>query len=163
MRRPKRCNPPDLTKKIRKQFLEILREGWSETHAKRALKIPNVRYDDYKRWTPSWQKAVDDTKAAVIAVLEDEVHRRGVKGVLEPMVSGGKIVVHKRVYSDRLLAMSVKAKSPTYAALQSNGSNFELAFSNAAEELLSRLTTLVEVANRTEQAIFDEVRKASSA
>ena len=55
-------------------------------------------------WEEAWRVGVD--------ALEGEALRRGVEGVLEPVWYNGKIVGHRRRYSDVMLIFMLKARRP---------------------------------------------------
>jgi hypothetical protein len=66
-----------------------------------------------------FRKKWEEAQSRAIARLEREAIRRGVEGVPDIVVSGGKVVRHKgrplirREYSDRLLALVLRAKKPS--------------------------------------------------
>ncbi len=143
-------------KKSRKKFLNLLAQGWSESYSCRQIPISWQRYKTYKKETPAWQAKIEEAIELGTKELEDQVTRRGSKGVLEPIVSAGKIVTYKRVYSDSLLKLAVTARSPTYASFKPTGPDTELALAGAAETLLSRLTNLFEFAAKADKAAAGE-------
>ncbi len=66
------------------------------------------------RWLeqPRFKTLYDDAHDEALDILEEEARRRAVEGVLEPVVSGGKIIGRVRKYSDNLLITLLKAKRP---------------------------------------------------
>lgn len=146
----------NFTREVRKKFLAIIADGFSESYACKQTRFSWTRYKRYKADTPSWQVKVDEAFDLGVRTLEDEVNRRGTKGVMEPVVSGGKIVTFKRSYSDTLLKLAVGARSSIYALAKSTGQDFELALPGAAEKLLGRLAALIEHANESEERIAEE-------
>lgn len=75
---------------------------------------------DLMRRDPEFREQCIDAKAQGISVLEAEAHRRAVEGVLEPVVSGGKVVVEKVVASDRLLMFLLQAADKERFGQQQN-------------------------------------------
>lgn len=56
------------------------------------------------KWDEAIESGLDD--------VEEEMHRRGVKGVLEPVFYRGKMVAKIRHYSDALLMAQLRARRP---------------------------------------------------
>ena len=153
----RRKNPFD--RKAKKRFLEILSEAFSEEYAIRKLRINRDQYYEYKRETESWVHKVNEAKAAGIKALEDEAIRRGSKGLLDPVVSSGKIVTFRRIYSDKLLSEALRAKSQTYATARNEGSDFTDTITGASEILLAKLVALAEDADRLDSDSIAEARR----
>jgi hypothetical protein len=61
-----------------------------------------------EKFSALYQEAHEDA----LDVIEEEARRRAVDGVLEPIVSAGKVVAHVRRYSDSLLALLLRGKRP---------------------------------------------------
>jgi hypothetical protein len=103
-----------LSKRTRTTFLELLAEGYSVTHAANAAGVYRQRlYEARDRdeafaaeWADAYERGTD--------VLRDELRRRALEGIEEPIVSAGKVVAYKRVYSDRLLELELKRRDPSY-------------------------------------------------
>lgn len=150
------------TRQKRERFLDVLREGWSENWAMTKVGVSRTKYRSYKNETPEWVTRVDEAKQDGVTALEDEATRRGKRGYVRPVVSGGKVVVWERNFSDKLLSEALKAKSKTYAPSQSTGAHFEDAISGAAEILLGRLTDLVKLANEHDESILAEAESGGS-
>lgn len=148
-------NRVEFNKETRKKFLAIIAEGFSESHACKQVRLSWTRYKYYKRDTPTWQAKLDEAFELGIKCLEDEVNRRGTKGVLEPVVSAGKIVTFKRNYSDTLLKLAVSARSSTYAIAKPTGEDFEATLSGAAEKLLDKLIAVIEYVNTAEKSAYE--------
>jgi hypothetical protein len=58
-------------------------------------------------------RAWDEIEAETTDAMEREAYRRGVLGVSEPVVSGGKLLGEVQKYSDTLLIFMLKARKPT--------------------------------------------------
>lgn len=101
--------------KAAKRFLKF----YAETGRKGdSAKAAGVSYSVVRHWEMN-----DDTFGALVldaheewlSVLERELHRRAVEGVLEPIVAGKdpEIVTYVRKYSDPLLSLMAKKADPT--------------------------------------------------
>lgn len=64
--------------------------------------------DDDADFAAAWDIALEDAAD----MMEEEVHRRAVEGVLRPVYQGGKKVGSVREYSDTLLIFRLKAVRP---------------------------------------------------
>jgi hypothetical protein len=61
---------------------------------------------------PLFAEQWDDALTVALAALETEAYRRAVQGTEQPVMSGGKVVATVRRYSDRLLALLLRAHAP---------------------------------------------------
>ncbi len=68
-------------------------------------------YDTCQR-DPAFKAQLAEAKDAGADVLEEEIRRRAVEGVEEPVYYQGEIVGHVRKYSDILLIFAAKAARP---------------------------------------------------
>ncbi len=67
--------------------------------------LEDVRFPDYpERFARATHEAAEVMEAAMVS--------RGVQGWDEPVYQGGELVGHKRVYSDRLLEIGLRARLP---------------------------------------------------
>jgi hypothetical protein len=69
--------------------------------------VYDARHKDqkfYDKWEAAWSKGID--------ALEEEMMRRAIKGVAEPVYQGGKLVGTKRNYSDTLAIFMAKGARP---------------------------------------------------
>jgi hypothetical protein len=94
-------------------FLTALSETGSVTKATDAARIsyttPYAHAKKFPEFNTYWEVAL----AVAGDRLEEEARRRAVEGVEEPMYSAkGDFLGYKRVYSDTLLAMLLKAAKP---------------------------------------------------
>jgi hypothetical protein len=108
----KRC------REIEEAFLNGIRAGWSVSRSaweanihvstaynwKRDSLDSDGKDDFAERWAAAYEAGVD--------VLEDEVHRRAVKGVEKPVYQGGILVGAVTEYSDSLLSFALRGKNP---------------------------------------------------
>ncbi len=83
-------------------------------NVRRAAVAAGVGRRTVYRWLeqPRFKTLYDEAHDEALDLLEEEARRRAVEGVLEPVVSGGKIVGRVRKYSDNLLTTLLKAKRP---------------------------------------------------
>ena len=95
-------------------FLEALSSGFSVTHAANAAGVLRQRVyelrDADERFAAEWAAAFE----AGTDVLRDEVRRRAVDGVEEPVFQRGELVGHVRKFSDVLLIFELKRRDPSY-------------------------------------------------
>lgn len=80
----------------------------------RAALTVNVGRQTVYNWRQdsAFAKLYDEAHEDALDRLEEEARRRAVDGVVEPVVSAGKVVTHVRNYSDALLMMLLRAKRP---------------------------------------------------
>lgn len=130
-------------KRMRK-FLSILADGWTSVKASIETGISHSHWQRERKNNPSFAKRWLEAEKAGVATLEDAAHKRGVRGVLRPVVSQGRIVTFVREYSDGLLSNSLKARSEKYAPAAPGDRAFEESFVVAAETLYAKLDSLFE-------------------
>lgn len=114
VRQPKGAPPKTKDESIRERFLKALALGWSVTYAANAANlgyrtVHKMRQDD-PEFAAAWANAVEQAKDRTL----DEVKRRAIDGVLEPVYHQGAVVGEIRKYSDTLLALKAKAEHPQY-------------------------------------------------
>lgn len=110
----RRRRSPAVPKRARETFLEHLAAGFSITHAADHAGVYRRRLYELRDADEAFRQAWADAFEAGTDVLRDELRRRAVDGFDEPLVSAGKIVGVKRVYSDRLLELELKRRDPSY-------------------------------------------------
>jgi hypothetical protein len=103
-----------VSKRARAVFLERLAAGFSVTHAADGAGVYRRRFYELREVDEEFARAWADAYESGTDALRDEARRRAVEGVSEPLVSAGKIVGHKVVYSDRLLELELKRRDPAY-------------------------------------------------
>jgi hypothetical protein len=103
----------------RKAFLRALAETGNVTAAIEIAGTSRTRVYDLRRAEPFFAAAWDEAEETAADGLEAEARRRAVVGVLEPVVSAGKVVrdddgqpIAVRRYSDNLLLALLKAHRP---------------------------------------------------
>ncbi len=114
----------EISKKKRKVFLKLLAEtGGNVKAASEAVGYANTSFlmkfkKEDEDFAEEWEEAVQ----AGAAILEAEILRRGIDGVLEPVFYKGKVVGYKTVYSDPLLLAAIKKVDPGYRDARIGGS-----------------------------------------
>ncbi len=108
-----------ITGRHRRRFLEALAETGNVTLAARAAGISRARVYELRGLDPAFAAAWEDAEQIAADRLEAEARRRGVDGVPEPVVSGGRHVVgedgnplYVQKYSDPLLLALLRAHRP---------------------------------------------------
>lgn len=78
------------------------------------LSAVGVDYGTFRRWKedPVFLLEFEAANEAFKGRLHDETVRRAVEGVIEPVVSAGRLVTNKRVFSDTLLTQLNRAHAP---------------------------------------------------
>lgn len=115
-RKRKRANagtkPGRTTRAKIRAFLSALADSGNIRQSCEAANVSRTYIYDVRRADPAfaqaWDEAIDDACDLIIA----EAHRRAVRGVKVPVYQGGKLVGHKREYSDTLLMFLLKAWKP---------------------------------------------------
>lgn len=109
---------PAFCERRRKLFLKALERNGVVTDACEIAEVsPDTVYSARDR-NPVFRKQMERARGKAIDRLEKEAYRRAVDGVPDIVVSNGKVVRHKgkvlyrQVYSDRLLAILLRAKKP---------------------------------------------------
>lgn len=111
-----------ITSEIRKKFLKLLAgNGGIVRHACRDLGVsPDKMYHQRKRY-PKFRKAWEVAIDRGIDRMEDEAKRRAMDGHEEPIYYKGKLAGYRRVPSDALLTLILKAHRPHYGRQEITG------------------------------------------
>lgn len=105
-------------KRRREIFLRKLAQNGVVTDACDAANVSSKTVYSLADRNPVFRRQMEDARTKAIDRLEREAFRRAVDGVPDIVVSNGKVVRHKgkvlfrTVYSDRLLAILLRAKKP---------------------------------------------------
>jgi len=133
------------TDKLEKDLLACLASGATvrdtiDSHRiSRTTVYKRIRSDE--EWKERWNEAIDMGNDAV----RDEIRRRGMQGVLEPVYHEGRVVGRKRRYSDNLLMFYAKSRMPEFkdnVHEHNHGFNAE----GMAERLADKLAGIVAAA-----------------
>jgi hypothetical protein len=105
--------------------LEELRRSGVKAWASRVAGRSNSGFETLAKRDPEFRAAVEEAIEEASGRIENEAVRRAVEGVEEPVVSAGALVkddqgkvVTKRVYSDNLLAIILRARNNAYKTKQ---------------------------------------------
>lgn len=123
-----------VTQPKKQAFILALAMTGSRSRACQAVDIGRIRVWEWMREDPLFVEAFKRAWEVASDLMEDEMIRRGVEGVLEPVFQGGKLVGSIRRHSDVLLMFALKANKPEkYADKQKVEHTLD-------SELLARLT-----------------------
>lgn len=107
--------------RARREFLRAYRRCGEVTTAAYSIGVVPETVYNYKRANPAFALLMEKVRRRFRLGIEDEVYRRGVEGVVEPLVTGKGVVldeeknpVHVRKYSDRMLELLAKRSIPAY-------------------------------------------------
>jgi hypothetical protein len=108
-----------LTKGRQEQFLKTLAETGIVYRAAETAGTSRSRVYALRQQDADFAAAWDEAEQVAADRLEQEAWRRGVEGVAEPLVSGGKVIrdddghpIAIRRYSDQLLIALLRARRP---------------------------------------------------
>ncbi len=101
------------------RFLEALADTGIVYRAAKLAGTSRSRVYELRKADPDFAKAWAEAEEIAADRLEEEARRRAVDGVLEPVVSGGRVVrddegnpLAIRRYSDALLTIMLRARRP---------------------------------------------------
>lgn len=99
----------------RTTFLRALAEGATAAGAMQIAGVSSSTAYDHRKADPAFAAAWDNAAEAGLGVLENELVRRAVDGVLKPDYYKGEVVGYTRHYSDRNLLRALAARNPAWA------------------------------------------------
>jgi hypothetical protein len=105
---------PAVSDEAKGRFIEALEAGYSVTAAADEAGVHRRRLYELKDRDDAFADTWADAYQAGTDRLRDEVRRRALEGVEEPIVSAGKIITTVRRYSDNLLMFELKRRDPAY-------------------------------------------------
>lgn len=94
------------------RFLEELAKGLSHSAASAASGLAKRTAYDRRAADPEFAKAWDEAEQTGTDRMEDELLRRAVDGVDEPVFYLGQVVGHVKKFSDTALIFALKARRP---------------------------------------------------
>lgn len=106
------ANTPEQASARRRAFLEAFRLSGNVSAAARAADVDRTTPYGWAAADPDFKAAWEVAEQEAIDRLEAEAWRRAHDGVEEPVYQGGSLVGHKRVYSDQLMVLLLKAHRP---------------------------------------------------
>lgn len=98
--------------KRRERFLAILRETANVSFSARQVGISRTVAYEHREADEAFAKEWDEAIEEAVDKLEKEARRRALHGVCEPIYYKGMRVGYKRVYSDTMMALLLKAHRP---------------------------------------------------
>lgn len=102
-----------LTAQQKEKFLaKLMSSAGNVSKASRAIKISRNTAYDHKKIDADFSQAWENVIDAVADAMEEELHRRAVKGYQEPVFYKGEMIAKVRKFSDRLLEFGLKGKRP---------------------------------------------------
>jgi hypothetical protein len=104
--------PGKFTVAARRKFLETLARGSTFTAAAEACGVSREAIYKRRRKDPTFAASIEAALSTGNQAIDDEIWRRAIDGVDEPIVSAGKIIGTKRVYSDSLLIRLAESRMP---------------------------------------------------
>lgn len=129
------------TEEFEENILECLRLGCSVNdvieshHISRRTIYQRLRTDE--EWKERWDEAIHIGDDAI----RDEIRRRAMNGVNEPVYHEGEVVGHKRKYSDILLMFLAKSRMPEFRENQHEHSH-TFNFEGIAERFAARVAAI---------------------
>lgn len=111
------ANRTKMTPSRVKKFADHIRETGNVSAAAKLIdfsrtRIYELRNDAHEDFNPEFRAAWDDALAEWLDNAEQELHRRAVKGVTEPIMYKGRQVKTVQKYSDELLKFFLTAHNP---------------------------------------------------
>lgn len=104
------------TQARKRRFLSLVRgEDGMPLSIRAACDAIGMTRSTYMRWRetdPEFETSYQEVLEDGTDLVEDEAHRRAIKGIDDPVYYMGEIVGHKTVYSDGLLTTILKARRP---------------------------------------------------
>lgn len=100
------------SRSLRKLFLELYRKIGKASVVLRQMGLSRAWLDKWRNRSPDFLAAMGLAHEDFIDGIEEEARRRAVDGVVKDVYHHGRVVGKEKVYSDRLLAMMLKAHRP---------------------------------------------------
>ena len=103
--------PLDIQQK-QKFLAKLQKTAGNVSKAAKAVGVSRSILYEHKSKDADFSKAWDNVIDDVVDAMEEELHRRSTKGVLEPVFYKGEMVAKIRKFSDPLLMFALKGKRP---------------------------------------------------
>jgi hypothetical protein len=104
--------PTQRTPERDKKFLDKLAAGYSVAAAAREAGYGRQHSYDHRKLDPDFAARWDEAVEAGTDLIEDEMHRRAVHGVEDPVYYQGEQCGVARKYSDTLMIFHLKGRRP---------------------------------------------------
>src|SRR5687768_4583412 len=106
-----------INEKKKRQFLDCLLEGHTIGEAARICGVSRPQIYHHRRndseFKEAWERAYEEGSQVRLDIVESEIHRRAIDGVVKPVFYKGKKLRHKVLeYSDTLLIFYAKSLAP---------------------------------------------------
>lgn len=122
------------------RFLEVLSATGRRADAARAAGVTQATIYNHQRSDPIFAAALTDALETYRGVIEQEIHRRAIEGVEEPVYQQGKKVGTITRYSDQLLLAHARRHIPEYRDRIAVDSKVDAVVAGNTEADLSKLT-----------------------
>lgn len=100
--------------KRKKRYAEVLAQCGNRGEACAAIGVHVLTVSQHETRDPEFHAMCEEARALYRGVIEKEIHRRAVKGVLKPVYWKGAVAGRIREYSDRLLIALAKRHIKEY-------------------------------------------------
>ena len=101
----------------RERFLEAFRAIGVISRAAIAAGVSRKTVYNWLKNDPDFRETFEDMEEDVRDAIREELHRRAIEGVDEPVFQRGVLVGHIRKYPDQILLKMAAARLPEYRAL----------------------------------------------
>jgi len=123
----------------RKVFLKVLADTASVAAAAKACGYQDATtLQAYRRDNEDFAEEWNNAMEAAATVLEAEMVRRAVDGVMEPVFFKGTVVGHIRKYSDTLLQFALRGMRPEVYRENARGGNLNVNFGIAVMPMTAK-------------------------
>jgi len=142
------------TKKAQQTFLFYFRQHGNLALACQESKVDRrTPYRWYEKDAFGFRANFDDAEQEAIEWIENELYRRAVTGVEEPVYQGGQMVGSIRKFSDLLLIFMLKARAPAKYRDKFEGANLFAPGAISNNLLMDRNEIASTIANMTEEQL----------
>lgn len=105
---------PNTTRREKARFLAAYARVGVIAYACRTVKVGRATVYEWQEKDPAFVEAMAEGLKIATELMEDETHRRAVRGTLSPVYYKGEVVGHVREYSDTLLMFLLKRHNPAF-------------------------------------------------
>lgn len=115
-KKPGPKGPTKFTEARRQEYLDRLKEVGEDGRvmARRAVGVTKATIVGYREKDPEFRELEEEALRIYRARIAEEIHRRGIDGVQEPIYHQGVVVGWVTRYSDKLLALHAKRHIKEY-------------------------------------------------
>ncbi|WBC28316.1 terminase small subunit [Desulfofustis phage LS06-2018-MD02] len=127
---------------MREQYLALIREGVTNKDAAAACGCGTKYFKRRRDEDPEFEQAYQEARTDGDDVIRAEIHRRGVDGVKRAIYHDGRVVGHKKEYSDQLLMFLAKSRMPQEFGDKQTVDHVHK-FEGAAEQLVDKMAAML--------------------